>query len=90
MPAPDNAFIKAWCRIDGTEFDAVLTPLISAATALAQNLTGIDYALNPMPESVQMWVCVHVKYWLDNPDDSRDKPLQNVDTLIQPYRAYAW
>lgn len=90
MAAPDTALIKAWCRIDDDAFDAILAPLIAAATAMAQDFTGVDYAVDTMPEAVQMWVCVHVKYWLDNPDDSRDKPLQNVNMLIQPYRSYAW
>lgn len=88
MAAPDISLVKAWCRVDGTEFDAVLTVLIAGATALAQNLTGADYATAEMPAAVQMWVCVHVKYWLDNPEDDRNKPLANVDGLLDPYRAY--
>lgn len=43
---PDEA--KAACRIDGTEFDALLPILISAARALAEQRTGRAF-------SVQTW-----------------------------------
>jgi len=43
VPAPTIDFFKAWCRVDGDEFDAILPDLIAAATDQASNETGNDY-----------------------------------------------
>ena len=49
MAAPTTEFIKAWCRIDGNEFDAILPAMIASATASASHETGHDYSTEAMP-----------------------------------------
>lgn len=92
MPAPDTAFIKTWCRIDGTEFDALLPDMIADATARAGHETGVDYAVADMPASVRLWVAASVKHWIDNPSASvaRDVPRNPYfDGLLSAHRNFA-
>ena len=94
MAAPTLEFIKAWCRIDGDEFGAVLPALIASATAGASHETGHDYATEEMPESVQMWCAAQVAHWLAMPEAATSSSGNNhqknlfLDGLLDPHRAY--
>lgn len=93
MAAPDSDLVKVWCRIDGTEFDDILPMMIASATALASHETGVDYTIEPMPESVQQWVAANVAYWTENPNAANDKtsdPSPFLACLLDPYRTFAW
>jgi hypothetical protein len=95
MAAPETAFIKAWCRIDGAEFDAILPALVAHVTELASHETGVDYSTVAMPEGVQMWCAAQVAHWLANPEASvtptGNNPQRNMflDGLLDPHRTYA-
>ena len=89
--SPDTAFVKEWCRIDGTEFDLVLPTLISTATALASHETGIDYLTAVMPAPIQAWCAAQVAYWIANPEAGYEKrimPSPFHAGLLDPYRTY--
>ena len=91
MAAPPTEFIKAWCRIDGNEFDAILPAMIASATASASHETGHDYSTEVMPESVQMWCAAQVSHWLSSPaalagGDSKKNPF--LDGLLDPHRLF--
>lgn len=91
MAAPETNFIKTWCRI-GSEFDAILPMMITSATTLAGNETGVDYQVEDMPEPVQQWVAANVSYWINNPDAATDKksdPSPFLAGLLDPFRTYA-
>lgn len=94
MPAPDIALVKAWCSIDGTEFDAQLPMVIDSATRLASHMTGRDYLSEEMPTPVQQWVCAQVASTLPYREAIitgaivAANPL--VDRLLDPYRTYQW
>ena len=94
MAAPTTEFIKAWCRIDGNEFDAILPAMIASATASASHETGHDYSTEAMPESVQMWCAAQVSHWLSSPEaavsPSGNNPQKNLflDGLLDPHRLY--
>jgi len=91
MP-PDMAFVKEWCRIDGTQFDAVLPSLIVAATTLASHETGNDYQTTATPAPVAVWIASTCAYWLDHPDtlvDKRTMPSPFLAGLLDPYRTHA-
>lgn len=97
MAAPDTALVKAWVRIDGSEFDAILPMLIADATAQAGLHVAQDpayYITNEMPGSVQMWCCAQIAHWLENPSASisptGNNPQRNLflDGLLDPYRLY--
>lgn len=91
MAAPEIDVVKAWCRIDGAEFDAILPTMIDAATALAGHETGVDYATVEMPKSVQQWVAANVSHWLSNPnaaDERKVDPSPFLSGLLDPHRLY--
>jgi hypothetical protein len=90
MAAPDTPFVKAWCRIDGTEFDAILPAMIAQATALASHETGVDYSTTTMPDGVKMWCCAHIAHWLTNPAASSERQEVNpyFNGLLDPHRTY--
>lgn len=94
MAAPTTEFIKAWCRIDGNEFDAILPAMIASATASASHETGHDFSTEIMPESVQMWCAAQVSHWLAMPDaavlPAGSNPQKNLflDGLLDPHRLY--
>ena len=91
MAAPTTEFIKAWCRIDGNEFDAILPAMIASATASASHETGHDYSTEAMPESVQMWCALHVAHWVRNAESTTEKQLIKtpyIDGLLDPHRLY--
>ena len=91
--APDIAIVKTWCRIDGAEFDDILPAMIASATALASHETGVDYAVQTMPESVVQWVCCNVSYWINNPDAATTRkadPSPFLAGLLDPYRTFNW
>lgn len=91
MPAPTIDFFKAWCRVDGDEFDAILPDLIAAATDQASNETGNDYTTVEMPSSVKMWCALQVGHWLKNAESTTEKTLVKtpyIDGLLDPYRQY--
>lgn len=91
MPVPETALIKAWARIDGTEFDAVLPTMIASAMAVASHETGVDYAIEAMPEAVQHWCAATVSYWVNNPaaaSERRADPSPFLAGLLDPYRTY--
>lgn len=94
MAAPTTEFIKAWCRIDGAEFDTILPAMIASATASASHETGHDYATEDMPESVKIWCAAQVAHWLATPEaavsPSGNNPQKNLflDGLLDPYRLY--
>jgi len=93
VAAPDNALVKTWCRIDGTEYDAILPTMISSATAMASHETGVDYLTVAMPAAVQQWVCAQVSYWIDNPaaaSERKSDPSPFLAGLLDPYRTYNW
>lgn len=93
MPAPDLAFVKEWCRIDGTEFDLILPTLLTTATTLASHETGHDYHLEPMPEPVKAWCAAQVAYWTDHPSAGTERQMMPSPFhrgLLDPYRRYAW
>ena len=93
MAAPDLSLVKAWCRIDGAEFDDILPTLIASATAMASHETGVDYTTATMPESVKHWLCAHVKYWLDAPDAAGEREMVKspfLAGLLDPYRTFNW
>lgn len=93
MPAPDTALVKAWCRIDGNEFDSILPLMIDSATAIASHETGVDYTVEAMPDAVQQWVSANVSYWIENPNAANDKkadPSPFLSSLLDPYRTYTW
>lgn len=93
MAAPDLSLVKAWCRIDGTEFDAILPTMIASAASLASHETGVDYTTATMPEAVQQWVCANVSYWINNSDAASDKradPSPFLAGLLDPYRTFNW
>lgn len=93
MAAPEIALVKAWSRIDGAEFDAILPTMITAATALASHETGVDYTVAAMPAAVQQWACAQVSYWIDNPGAASDRtmdPSPFLARLLDPYRTYTW
>lgn len=92
MAAPDIDFIKAWCRIDGSEFDDVIPALIASATAGASHEVGVDYATEDMPESVQVWCAAQVAHWISTPEAASDKSLERnpfLSRLLDPYRVYS-
>jgi len=91
MAAPDISFIKAHCRIDGVEFDAILPTMIASATAVASHETGNDYVTEDMPASVQIWCAAQVGHWLVTPEavvsgQAYKNPFLNG--LLDPYRVY--
>lgn len=91
MAAPTTEFIKAWCRIDGNEFDAILPAMIASATASASHETGHDYSTEAMPESVQMWCAAQVSHWLKNAEATTEKSILKtpyIDGLLDPHRLY--
>lgn len=91
MAAPTTEFIKAWCRIDGSEFDAILTDLIADATKRAGSETGNDYFTVEMPSSVKIWCGMQVAHWVRNAEATTDRALYKtpyVDGLLDPYRLY--
>lgn len=94
MAAPTTEFIKAWCRIDGNEFDAILPAMIASATAISSHETGHDYRTETMPESVKMWCAAQVAHWLASPESvispSGNDPKKNVflDGLLDQHRLY--
>jgi len=94
MAAPTTDFIKAWCRIDGDEFDAILPAMIASATARASHETGHNYSEEAMPDSVQMWCAAQVAHWLATPEaaasPSGGAPSKNMflDGLLDPHRLY--
>lgn len=91
MPAPDIALVKAWARIDGTEFDAILPTMIASATAVASHETGVDYTIEDMPESVEQWCAATVSYWINHPDAASEKrtdPSPFLAGLLDPYRTW--
>lgn len=91
MAAPENALIKSWCRIDGTEHDAVLPTLIASATAVASHEVGVDYTTTVMPESVQIWCAAQVAHWIANPEAAVEKTSQRnlfLNGLLDPHRVY--
>lgn len=93
MAVPETALIKAWCRIDGTEFDAILPTIISAATAQAGHEVGVDYTTTAMPAAVQQWVAATVSYWINNPDAATTRqmaPSPFLDRLLDKARTYPW
>ena len=88
----DTAFVKAWCRIDGEQFDAILPTLIETATKLAIHETGTDYTVEAMPEPVQAWIAAQCAYWITNPQAGSDKRIMASPYhlgLLDPYRTYA-
>lgn len=91
MAAPEIAFVKTWCRIDGTEFDAILPAMIDQATAQAGHETGVDYSTVVMPAGVQMWCCAQIAHWLAQPAASGARQEINpyLNGLLDPYRTYA-
>lgn len=91
MAAPTTEFIKAWCRIDGSEFDAVLPAMIASATASASHETGHDYSTEAMPESVQMWCAAQVSHWLSSPEAAANVQSHKnlfLDGLLDQHRLY--
>lgn len=91
MAAPDTSFIKAWCRIDGSEFDVILPAMIADATARASHETGVDYASVDMPESVKIWCAAQVAHWIATPGAATEKAHQRnlfLDGLLDPHRLY--
>lgn len=93
MPKPTDSLIKVYCRIDGSEFDAILPTMIDAATALASHETGVDYTTAAMPEAVQQWCAAQISHWIDNPSAASDKQMHKapyIDRLLDPYRSYTW
>jgi len=94
MAEPSTDFIKAWCRIDGDEFDAILPAMIASATASASHETGHNYATVEMPRSVQMWCAAQVSHWLASPEaavsPSGNNPQKNLylDGLLDPHRTF--
>lgn len=96
MAAPEIATVKAWCRIDGAEYDALLPLLIADATAQAGHHVAGDaghYLVTAMPASVQMWCCAQIAHWLEQPSAtvaSGNAPQRNLflDGLLDPYRLY--
>lgn len=91
MALLDTDFIKRWCRIDGTEFDAILPTLIDSAVILAGHETGRDYAVVEIPLPVQSWCAAQVAYWIDQPTAATERQMMKspfVDGLLDPYRAY--
>lgn len=93
MPSPSPDLIKSWCRVDGTDFDAILPTMISAAVALASHETGVDYVAEAMPEAVQQWCSAQVAYWIESPSAASERQMFRspyVDRLLDPYRTYDW
>lgn len=91
MAAPTTEFIKAWCRIDGAEFDAILPAMIASATASASHETGHDYTTVDMPESVKIWCAAQVANWLASPEAATGGQAQKnlfLDGLLDPHRMY--
>lgn len=91
MAAPTTDFIKAWCRIDGVEHDAILPAMIASATAGASHETGYDYAAVDMPESVKIWCAAQVAHWLATPEAAAAGQAQKnlfLDGLLDPHRRY--
>lgn len=93
MPDPVDpmlTFVKAWCRVDDTRFDAILPSMIAAAVALAEHETGRNYTTEEdMPDPVQTWCAAHVAYWLDNPAAANERqmmPSPFLSGLLDPYR----
>lgn len=95
MAAPSSEFIKAWCRINGAEFDLILPAMIASATACASHETGNDYVTVDMPESVKIWCAAQVAHWLSSPEASvlptGNNPQKNLflDGLLSMHRNYA-
>lgn len=91
MALPDTAFIKAWARIDGDEFDAILPTLIDSAAVLANHETGQDFITNDMPAPVRSWCAAQVAYWLSQPEAGTEKkilPSPFHIGLLDPYRTF--
>lgn len=91
MAAPDTSFIKAWCRIDGAEFDIILPAMIADATARAGQETGVNYATVDMPESVKIWCAAQVAHWIASPEAAVAGAHQRnlfLDGLLDPHRLF--
>lgn len=88
MPSPSIDIVKTWCRIDGAEFDAILPTMIAGATGLASHGTGVDYTVEVMPDSVQMFVAATVSYWLENPS-ANGVTAKHLEGLLDPHRVYS-
>jgi len=90
MAAPDISFIKAWCRIDDTRFDAILPSLIASAAAAASHEVGVDYLTEDMPESVKIWCAAQVAHWIATPEAAAERAEKNLflNGLLDPYRVY--
>lgn len=89
----DTEFVKAWCRIDGAEFDGVLPTMTASAIALASHETGKDYSTEVMPEPVKAWCAAQVAHWIANPEASTARTLSPspfLNGLLDPYRSFAW
>lgn len=93
MAAPSSEFIKAWCRIDGAEFDLILPAMIASATACASHETGNDYVTVDMPEPVKIWCAAQVAHWIATPEaaSTGGNPQKNLflDGLLDPFRKYS-
>lgn len=97
MPTPDLATVKAWCRIDGAQFDELLPMLIDSATLLAGHEVGLGEAhyFSPsvqLPTPVLHWICAQVAHWINNPEAASEKDLKRnpfLDRLLDPYRSWA-
>lgn len=91
MPAPSTDFVKAWCRIDGDEFDAVLPTMISSAVTSACHETGVDYLVEDMPDCVKVYCAAVVAQWLANPEaGTANAIVQNpfLKSQLDPVRVY--
>lgn len=87
MPAPSTDFVKAWCRIDGDEFDAVLPAMIASATTVASHETGVDYLVEDMPDSVKVFCSAVVAQLLTSPEAGLTSTV--TLSLLDPYRVYS-
>lgn len=86
------AFIKAWCRIDGDQFDDTLPMLVDSALALANHETGRSYPEEDIPSAVRAWVAAQVSYWINNPAAATAgamMPSPFHRALIDRYRVFA-
>lgn len=71
---------KMQCRVDGSFEDAYLSTLIAAATAKAENETGLTLvdAIEPIPADLKMGILMLIGLWYDTRSGATDREMFTI------------